>query len=529
MAASADTQWFLPLILLAKSSVLNSSAGLPLLIVFLMALVLTALLHWSFPGGSAWGKYHTIAPLSTQRTPPGPRGLPLLGSMNLMLGLAHRRLAAAAASNRATRLMALSLGATRVVVSSDPEVAREILQSPSFADRPIKESAFGLMFHRAIGFAPYGLYWRSLRRIAANHLFSPRQIAASSPHRARIAAQIVASLDDGSERPVRVRHVLKRASLNNIMTSVFGQRYELDGEEREDVQELRSLVDEGYDLLGKLNWSDHLPLLGALDLQKIRSRCDRLVPKVNRFVGRIIEQHRADPTRDHQDFVDVLLSLRGNDSLTDSDMVAVLWEMVFRGTDTVAVLIEWTLARLTMHGEVQARVQEELYRVVGMHREVTELDLGQLTYLHAVLKEVLRMHPPGPLLSWARLATSDVVVDGKLIPRGTTAMVNMWAIMHDPRVWAKPDEFRPERFMEEEIPIFGSDLRIAPFGSGRRNCPGKGLAMDTVVFWVAVLVHEFEWLPSPEVDLSEVLGLSCEMAVPLTVGLKRRRPKNEKT
>ena len=207
----------------------------------------------------------------------------------------------------------------------------------------------------------------------------------------------------------------------------------------------------------------------------------------------------------------------------------LLQEMVFRGTDTVAVLMEWVLARLVMHRDVQARVHDELDRVVGRHRAVAEHDATSLVYLHAVIKEVLRLHPPGPLLSWARLATSDVHVDGLLIPAGTTAMVNMWAITHDPDVWAEPAEFRPERFLgtgpAAELSVMGSDLRLAPFGAGRRSCPGKSLAMATVAFWLATLLHELEFLPAADpVRLDEKLRLSCEMAAPLTVTPRPRRP-----
>ncbi|CAN1179770.1 Cytochrome P450 78A9 [Linum perenne] len=72
----------------------------------------------------------------------------------------------------------------------------------------------------------------------------------------------------------------------------------------------------------------------------------------------------------------------------------------------------------------------------------------------------------------------------------------------------------------------GSDLRLAPFGSGRRACPGKNLGMTTASFWVATILHEFEVVAAaavPPVDLSEVLKLSCEMATPLAVELRPRR------
>lgn len=207
--------------------------------------------------------------------------------------------------------------------------------------------------------------------------------------------------------------------------------------------------------------------------------------------------------------------------------------MIFRGTDTVAVLIEWILARMVLHPDVQSRVHEELDKVVGRSRAVTDTDISEMVYLAAVVKEVLRLHPPGPLLSWARLAITDTTIDGYHVPEGTTAMVNMFAISRDPDVWEAPLEFMPQRFVtqgqghekEMEFSVFGSDLRLAPFGSGRRTCPGKNLGLTTATFWIAYLLHEFEWLPSDEstIDLSEVLRLSCEMAHPLKVKLHPRR------
>nr|CAD1830418.1 unnamed protein product [Ananas comosus var. bracteatus] len=269
------------------------------------------------------------------------------------------------------------------------------------------------------------------------------------------------------------------------------------------MQELRFMVDEGYQLLGTLNWSDHLPALAGLDPQRVRSRCARLVPRVNRFVGRIMDERRFGPARHPDtapDFVDVLLSLQDHEQLLDEDMRAVLWEMIFRGTDTVAVLLEWVLARATLHRGVQVRAHAELDSAATDHHH----HHFPLPYLQAIIKETLRLHPPGPLLSWARLATSDTVLSGRHVPEGTTAVVNMWAIA-----------------------LFGSDLRLAPFGSGRRSCPGKALAMAAVGSWAAALLHEFEWAPTPAapVDLSEVMRLSLEMAAPLAVELRPRPTK----
>nr|GME05656.1 cytochrome P450 78A9-like [Ipomoea batatas] len=510
-------------IIISKCMLLLSSQQI-FLFVFL-GWVAMVLLYWAYPGGPAWGMFYIKARCGKgHKTIPGPRGAPVVGSMSLMAGLAHRKLAAVAQAKGAKRLMAFSLGETRVIVTCNPHVAKEILNSSAFADRPVKESAYGLMFDRAMGFAPYGVYWRTLRKIADNHLFSQRQIRASETPRREISDQMVSAIANFDGGEFRVRDILKLASLNSMMCLVFGRKYD-------EVEELIELVQEGYGILAQLNLSDHLPWLASFDVQKVRRRCSELVPKVNRLVSHIIWEHRARKFsgEESHDFVDVLLSLNAPHKLSNSDMVSVLWEMIFRGTDTVAVLIEWILARLVLHREIQTKLQEELDGVVGKLGTVTESDVSSLPYLHAVVKEVLRLHPPGPLLSWARLAVSDTTVDGYHVPAGTTAMVNMWTITRDPDIWADPLRFMPDRFMKtraEEVSVMGSDLRLAPFGSGRRSCPGKTLGLTTVVFWVASLLQEFDWVGSDEkpVDLSEVLNLSCEMAKPLTVtALPRRR------
>ena len=193
--------------------------------------------------------------------------------------------------------------------------------------------------------------------------------------------------------------------------------------------------------------------------------------------------------------------------------------MIFRGTDTTALLTEWVMAELVLNYEVQHKLHHELNIVVG-NKNITDADVAKLPYLQAIVKETLRVHPPGPLLSWARLSTSDVQLsNGMVVPANTTAMVNMWAIAHDPKVWEEPLVFKPERFLDADVDVRGGDLRLAPFGAGRRVCPGKNLGLVTVTLWVAKLLQHFEWVQdmANPVDLTEVLKLSCEMKSPLSV------------
>ncbi|XP_027364691.1 cytochrome P450 78A7 [Abrus precatorius] len=502
----------------------------PLLLILIFALLLfIGFLTWAFPrggGGVAWRNGRN----QMGKVPiPGPNGVPILGILlNLNHGLPHRTLASMASTLTATKLMAFSLGSTPVVITSNSHIAREILYSPHFADRPIKQSAKSLMFNRAIGFAPNGTYWRLLRKVASTHLFSPRRIVAHEAGRLLDCAAMVRSmgLEQSKHGFVCLRKHLQDAALNNVMGTVFGKRYDQVCHDRYEVEELRDMVREGFEILGAFNWSDYVPWISFFyDPFRLRERCEALAPRVKKFVKQVLDEHRMAPFKklsDGSDFVDVLLSLEGNEKLQDDDMIAVLWEMIFRGTDTTALLTEWIIAELVLNQDVQTRLRNELDRVVGDKKNVTDDDVIKLPYLEAIVKETLRLHPIGPLLSWARLSTSDVQLsNGMVVPANTTTMVNMWAITHDPNVWQEPLVFKPERFVKSEggvdLDVRGVDLRLAPFGAGRRVCPGRNLGLVTVSLWVANLVHQFQWFQdmANPVDLTEVLKLSCEMKNPL--------------
>ncbi|PIN09342.1 Cytochrome P450 CYP2 subfamily [Handroanthus impetiginosus] len=390
---------------------------------------------------------------------------PFIGFLPQMGSLAHRKLASMATSFKSTRLMFISLGSMRLVVSSHPETAKQILSGNAFSDRPIKETTRLLMFDRAIGFAPSGKYWHHLRKIASNHMFSPKRILNMEGFRQGVVNNMMQEVcKEMKERGlVELRGILHKGSLDNMLESVFGSsNFGCRGDE------LGLMVKEGYELIGEFNWVDYFTL-GFLDLFGVKKRCYNLACK----------------------------------------------EMVFRGVDNVAILLEWIMARMVLHQDIQAKAQQEIDMCVGPNRHVQDSDIANLQYLQAIVKEVLRLHPPGPLLSWARLAIHDVHLDKCFIPAGTTAMVNMWAIAHDPMIWPDPSTFKPERFMEAEFSIMGSDLRLAPFGSGRRACPGKALGLATVHKWLARMLQQFKWLPSQPIDLGECLKLSLEMKKPL--------------
>ena len=194
-------------------------------------------------------------------------------------------------------------------------------------------------------------------------------------------------------------------------------------------------------------------------------------------------------------------------------------DMITAGMDTTAISVEWAMAELIKNPRVQLKAQEELDRVIGFERVMTESDFSNLPYLQCLAKEALRLHPPTPLMLPHR-ANSSVKIGGYDIPKGSNVHVNVWAVARDPSVWKHPNDFRPERFLEEDVDMKGHDFRLLPFGAGRRVCPGAQLGINLVTSMLGHLLHHFCWSPAEgvkpeEIDMSENPGLVTYMRTPL--------------
>ncbi|CAH8362884.1 unnamed protein product [Eruca vesicaria subsp. sativa] len=163
------------------------------------------------------------------------------------------------------------------------------------------------------------------------------------------------------------------------------------------------------------------------------------------------------------------------------------------------------------------RLRRELDSVVGTTRLIQETDLPNLPYLQAVVKEGLRLHPPEPIFE--RFSQEGCRVGGFYVPEKTTIMVNAYAVMRDPKYWADPDEFKPERFLDtwQKEERKEQALKYIPFGRGRRGCPGENLAYIFIGTAIGVMVQGFEWkFKEEKVNMEEVVvGLSLSMTHPL--------------
>ena len=185
--------------------------------------------------------------------------------------------------------------------------------------------------------------------------------------------------------------------------------------------------------------------------------------------------------------------------------------MLLGGADTAPAIIEWAMAEVLRNPLVMKKLQDELKHVVGLDRMVNESDLPRLVYLQAVVKETLRLYPQGVFLL-CHLTAKPCNVLGYEIPQNTRVLVNVWAIVRDPKSWEDTGSFKPERFMEgivSEIDANGDQNFVwLPLGAGRRKCPRQQLGTLVAEFGFAQLLHCFNWRvpldgPNQEIDMME--------------------------
>lgn len=171
------------------------------------------------------------------------------------------------------------------------------------------------------------------------------------------------------------------------------------------------------------------------------------------------------------------------------------------------------MAEMVRHPEVVKKVQEELTEIVGFDDIVEEFQISKLPYLHAVVKETLRLHPVAPLLL-PRCPTKACNIVGYAVPKGTTVFVNTWAMHRDPTFWDNPTEFQPQRFFSNinKLDYSGNHFQYLPFGSGRRICAGFPLFERMLIYVLATFLHMFEWkLPEgAKPDTSERFRLNLQ-------------------
>ncbi|KAI4373755.1 hypothetical protein MLD38_011839 [Melastoma candidum] len=463
--------------------------------------------------------------------PPGPPPLPVIGNLHQLGPLPHQSLW------RLSRVygpvLLVHLGRVPTVVLSSAKAAREVLKTHDLdtCSRPRLIGTGRLSYNYIdIAFAPYGDYWREMRKLCIVELFSAKRVDGSRFVREEeveaLLEQIGESAASGSA--VDLSKSLMGLSAAIVSRVAFGRSFRGLGAAEGNM--LVHIVHEALAMLGSFSASDFFPYFGWIidRFSGLHKRLEKNFHELDRFYQQIINDHLQDhkEERDEGDIVDLLLEMEKNRTqlgenniFTRDHTKAILMDIFLAGVDTGSIIMEWTMTELARNPRVMKKLQDEIRSCVGNKKAVTEDDLDQLQYLKLVLKESMRLHPPSVLLI-PRETMRHFKLFGYDIPLGTRIQVNAWGIGRDPELWEDPEKFYPERFENSPIDYKGQHFELLIFGSGRRGCPGIYMGMVTVELAIANLLHRFDWrLPDgmtrEDMNMEEGAGLTVFKKVPL--------------
>ncbi|KAL7098373.1 hypothetical protein ACP275_09G013500 [Erythranthe tilingii] len=464
--------------------------------------------------------------------PPGPKKLPIIGNLHQLGKLPHRTLRNL--SEKYGNLMFLQLGFVPTIVISSANVAREIFKSHDlvFSGRPSLYGAKKISYDfRSISFAPYGEYWREIRKLVVLELMTAKRVQSFGNIRVDEVAQMMDRIISSRKN----KNLVDLSSLafllsNNVVCRVaLGTTGSVD--ENGNGSVFQDVLGETQHLVGEFNVADYFPGLAWVNrFNGVDKRLEKNFQALDRFLDRVIQEH-LDPVRikpDVEDIIDVLLGIQKDPrhtwmALNHEHIKGVLLVDIFSaGTDTSATAIEWTMTELVRNPIVKQKVQQEVRQVAKGKTKVEETDLPKLAYLKLVIKESLRLHPPAPLMV-PRETTEKCTIDNKYeIPAKTRVLFNASAIGMDPDYWENPERFWPDRFLNRQVDFRGQHFELLPFGAGRRGCPGINFSMPLVELALANLLFCFDWklpegMSADDVDMEEAVGITMHKKIPLVL------------
>ena len=411
--------------------------------------------------------------------PPGPRGVPGLGSL-----LAARRDPLGLFTDAARRfgdVVYFKLGPRHAYLITNPADIRHVLQDNA---RNYHKSP---LYEKLRNFLGDGLLtseddlWLRQRRIAQPAFHRQRvaglaSVMADAARRTAVEWQTLAS----AGRSVDVEEEMMRLTRTVVLRTLLGA----------DLGPFAQRIDAAWTAInqhvGESFWS-----LGLTDWfpSSKRRTFEAARAVLAGAVDHVITERRKHPS-DHVDLLSMLLAARDEETgetMSDYQLRVEVTTFLLAGQETTSLALTWTWYLLSQHPDVQRRVEEEVDAAVA-GRALEYTDLVNLPFTRMVVDEALRLYPPAWAIS--RQALADDQVSGYDVPRGFMVFVAPWVLHRLPALWDDPDRFNPDRFTPErsaDRPKFA----YLPFGAGPRQCIGNQFALIEAQLIVATLAQRY--------------------------------------
>ena len=415
--------------------------------------------------------------MSSHTSPPGPRGVPIAGSLPRYAEDPFEFVTDVRDSYG--DVAAFDLGPNRTYLLTSPAAIERVLVSEesSFSKPDFQADAIGELLGEGL-LVSEGDTWRE-RRDIAGPAFAPDRITNLAPTMARRSAAMVDRWADGDERDLEWE--MTRTTLEIIVDAMFG--IELDPGRARQIRLLLEPVGRRFEPdPTRLLVPDWVPTPD-------RREFDRSIAELERIVDLFVDRRRQrgiDPN--DRDLLALLLQARDAGAIDETGIRDELLTMLLAGHDTTALVLTYMWALLSEHPDVERKVHAEvdaMFEGIDGPAAITAADVRELTTLRNVLRETMRLYPP--VYALFRQVDRPTEISGYQLPEDALLLLSQWATHRDPRHFEQPEQFDPDRWTDPEHPTYA----YFPFGAGPRSCIGKGFTMLEAPIIAASAAHKF--------------------------------------
>ncbi|KAF4599322.1 hypothetical protein EYR40_006414 [Pleurotus pulmonarius] len=428
--------------------------------------------------------------------PPGPKRLPFIGNLLDMPKHLEWVTFRKWARDLDSDIIHIDLMGNHVIILDSFEAANDLLEKRSsrYSSRTqftMANELVGWDFN--FGFKAYGEDWRQCRKLF-HHEFHPVASRRFQPREIKATNQFLRALLETPED--YVEHLRQHFNLSMAGAITLGIAYGLDIKPHDDpyvklseqgVHALLTSTIPGAFLVDTLPFLKYVPAwFPGAGFQKKAKEWRELATVMRDMPFQAAKQAFMEGS-DGTSFTYSRLAKMNSESdidLEEKYIKSVAGTMYAAGADSTVSALAFFILAVLHNPAALAKGQEEIDRVVGNDRLPDFGDEESLPYISAIVKEVLRWDSVTPI-AIPHLSTTDDVYKGYFIPAGTMIIPNAWSMLHDENHYPDPFTFNPDRFMKDGKLNKGvKDPAAAAFGFGRRICPGRYMAFQSV--WIAI-------------------------------------------
>ncbi|XP_077319870.1 cholesterol 24-hydroxylase-like [Lithobates pipiens] len=379
------------------------------------------------------------------------------------------------------------------IFSTDPESVKEYLMSPDYPKDPnTYDRLFYLFNKRFLGKGlltdPDHQHWYKQRRImnpAFSHTYLMQMVGVFNEK----AEQLMEKLEEKADGKQQVSmHALINCVTLDVITKVaFGMELGLVEGNKTAFPEAISMVLQGMIRYLQNPFMQYMPQHWAF-VEKVQKSAD-LLRKVGQECIMQRKQAMLNGEELPKDILTKILQVaEQEEGLDDELMLDNFITFFIAGQETTANQLSFTVMELSRQPEITQRLREEIDDIIGFKREISFEDISNLSYTTQVLKESLRLYPPGPGTS--RYIKNDAEIAGIRIPGGVPIMFDTYVMGRMEKFFPNPFTFDPERFSPSaEKPYYC----YFPFALGPRSCLGQVFSQLEAKVVLSKLLQRFEF------------------------------------